>query len=133
MSQDLDQDTSRNARQSTPAAPSRRVQELRERRQNLSEQRDYRSSSPSNAAAPSAARLRAMAEYDTGLAESEAKRQKQAEENRLNARKTEDTDVTERKRERFTAGGAQDDLRKDASQFSLSKRDQYFLKTGFLF
>lgn len=74
-----------------------------------------------------------MAEYDTGLAESEAKRQKQAEENRLNARKNEDTDVTERKRERFTAGGTQDDLRKDASQFSLSKRDQYFLNIGFLF
>jgi hypothetical protein len=72
-------------RQSTPSVPSRRVQELRERRQNLSEQREYSTSSDSDVQ-PSAARLRALAEYDAALAESDANRQRQLEDNRLNAR-----------------------------------------------
>jgi hypothetical protein len=68
----------------------------------LSEQRDYPSGSTSGASsAPSSSRLRALAEYDIALAESDAKRQRQTEEHRLNASKNEDREVPERRREKF--------------------------------
>lgn len=79
------------------------MQELRERRQRLSEQRDYQptSTSAGSGAASSSARLRALAEYDTALAESEVKRQRQAEENRLNTSKNDEQELIGKRREEF--------------------------------
>jgi len=79
---------------------------MRERRQRLSEQRDY----PSGASGTSSSsRLRALAEYETSLTESNAKRQRQAEENRLNISKSEDIEIPERKREKFRTTFADDE------------------------
>jgi hypothetical protein len=79
---------------------------MRERRQRLSEQRDY----PSGASGTSSSsRLRALAEYETSLTESNAKRQRQAEENRLNISKSEDVEIPERKREKFRTTFADDE------------------------
>ncbi len=98
----MEQENSKNKGPPTIPSSTRRVQELRERRQRLSEQREYSSGSTSGGGAPSSSRLRALTEYDTALAESEAKRKRQAEENRLNILKNkEEEGVTERRHEKF--------------------------------
>ena len=68
----------------------------------MSEQREYApSATVDRSGTPSSARLRALAEYDTALATSETKRQRQAEENRLNTSKNEEKELTERRRDKF--------------------------------
>jgi hypothetical protein len=105
----------------TPSSP-RRVQELRERRQRLSEQRDYPSSSGLGGSGSSSSRSRVLAEYDTALAESQAKRQRQTEENRSNVSKSEEKDLTERRQEKYKTM-SNDDNQKYESKFI------YFSKT----
>ena len=85
----------------TPSSSLRRFQVLREHRQRLSEQRDYPLSSASGGSSASSARLQALAEFDTTLAESEAKRRRQAEENRLNSLKDDENELLEKRREKF--------------------------------
>ncbi len=85
----------------------------------MSEQRECPPSSTfgGGSGTSSSSRLRALAEYDTALAESETKRQRQVEENRqrqveenrqrqveenrLNTLKNEENQLTERRREKF--------------------------------
>ncbi|CAF3879351.1 unnamed protein product [Adineta steineri] len=101
---DLEHETFQRTREPSMPTSSRRVQELRERRQRYSEQRECPSSSLNGTAASSSSsssRLRALNEYDTALADSEKKRQQQAEENRLNALKNKEKESTENKREKF--------------------------------
>ena len=114
----MEADASRYARQATPSCTYRRSQELRDRRRHWSEQRDLGSSQPSQRASsvvPSSSRLQALAEYDAAMAESEAKRKREAEENRLNASKNETIDTAERRRERLKTM-FEDEQRKDASE-----------------
>ncbi|CAF0875371.1 unnamed protein product [Rotaria sordida] len=99
---DLEHDHSKHTNLSTiPSSPSRRVQELRERRKRLSEPPDYSNRAGSSGSITSSARLQSLAEYDTALAESETKRQRQAEENRLNTLKNDENDLMEKRREKF--------------------------------
>lgn len=52
--------------------------------------------------APSSSRLRALAEYDAAMADSEAKRKRESEENQSNSSKTDDIDtIAERRREKL--------------------------------
>ncbi|CAF4526123.1 unnamed protein product [Rotaria sp. Silwood1] len=99
---DLEHDYSKHTNLPTIPSSSRRVQELRERRKRFSEQRDHPSSSRTRGGSvSSSARLQALAEYDTALAESEAKRKRQAEENRLNTPKTDADELIEKRHEKF--------------------------------
>lgn len=83
---------------------SSRLKELRERRKRLSEQRELPPPSASTGSGiSSSARLQALAEYDAALAETEAKRKRQAEENKLSALKTDEQDLREKRRERFAS------------------------------
>lgn len=91
----------------TPSITPRRSHEFRDRRRHMSEQRD---SGNSSSGGQSASRLRALAEFDEAMAESEAKRQKQAEENRLNRKNnTEDLEGVERRRRQITDDSNQTD------------------------
>ena len=85
----------------TPSSSLRRFQVLREHRKRLNEQRDYPLSSTSGDSSTSSARLQALAEFDTALAESEANRRRQAEENRLNSLKDDENELIEKRRENF--------------------------------
>ena len=91
---DMEPDSGKTARSAMQSSSNRRIQDLRDRRQRFfSEQRDY----PSGSSAASSSRSRALAEFETGLAESSAKRQRQSEENRLNSSRSKDKDTLKRK------------------------------------
>ncbi|CAF3885816.1 unnamed protein product [Rotaria magnacalcarata] len=100
---------------------SRRVQELRERRQRLSEQREF-VPSPSGRASSVAAssRLQAVAEYDTALIESETKRKRQAEENRPNTPNNEENDLTTKRREKLKAM-----LEEESKNYEKSRNEEF--------
>ena len=84
---------------------SRRVQEIRERRQRFSEQREFLPSSSSTGitypTSSSSSRSRALADYDNAIAASDRKRQQQADERRLNASKDDDRTATDRKYDKY--------------------------------
>ncbi|CAF0751621.1 unnamed protein product [Adineta ricciae] len=102
---DLEQQTFRYVREPSAPVTSRRVQEIRERRQRFSEQREFLPSSSSTGitypASSSSSRSRALADYDNAIAASDRKRQQQADEKRFNASKDDDRTATDRKYDKY--------------------------------